>query len=30
MFTNPLNRKYQTGGSAPTDDQKKDMQEFVT
>lgn len=30
MFTNPLNRKYQTGGSAPTDDQKKDMQGFVT
>ena len=30
MFTNPFNRKYQTGGSAPTDDQKKDMQGFVT
>ena len=30
MFTNPFNRKYQTGGSTPTDDQKKDMQGFVT
>ena len=30
MFTNPFNRKYQTGGSAPTDDQKKEMQGFVT
>lgn len=30
MFTNPFNKKYQTGGSAPTDDQKKEMQGFVT
>ena len=30
MFNNPLNRKYQTGGNTPTDDQKKDMQGFVT
>ena len=25
MFTNPFNKKYQTGGSAPTDDQKKEI-----
>ena len=30
MFTNPFNKKYQTGGSAPTDEQKQDMQGFVT
>lgn len=30
MFTNPFNKKYQDGGSAPTDDQKKEMQGFVT
>lgn len=30
MFDNPFNRKYQTGGSAPTDEQKQDMQGFVT
>lgn len=30
MFTNPFNKKYQDGGSAPTDEQKKEMQGFVT
>lgn len=30
MFNNPLNRKYQTGGPAPTDDERKDMEDFIT
>lgn len=30
MFNNPLNRKYQTGGPAPTDDERKDMEGFIT
>lgn len=30
MFTNPLNRKYQTGGPTPTDDERKDMEGFIT
>lgn len=30
MFNNPFNRKYQNGGSTPTDEQKQDMQGFVT
>ena len=29
MFNNPFNRKYQTGGSAPTDEQRKEMEGFV-